>query len=145
MHMRALITTAAVLCLMATTVAQDEPKTNFLTQATVRLVIPEGETESTFWEMQREYFDKVINKSKLVVHYTICRHAWGSEGATAVESIEYANWSDIETFNRTERKTLEEAAWPDEAARKAFMKKWRSFENPYHKDEIYNISLSMRK
>ncbi len=30
-------------------------------------------------------------------------------------------------------------------ARNAFMKKWCSFEGPYHHDEIYSISLSMRK
>lgn len=125
--------------------AQDEPKTNFITQATVRLEIPEGVEESEFWKMQQEYFDKVIAKSKLVLHYSIYRHAWGSEGATAVETMEFANWNDIDTFNKVERKALVEAAWPDESARKAWMKKWRSFENPYHHDEIYSISLSMRK
>lgn len=133
------------MLLCGSTYAQDEPKTNFITQATSRLVIPEGEEESEFWKMQQQYFDKVISKSKLVLHYSIYRHAWGSEGATIVETMEFANWNDIDAFTQEESKTLVEAAWPDEKARTAFMKKWRSYENPYHHDEIYRVSLSMRK
>ena len=144
MNLRTIITAIAACFLLAAT-AQDEKKTNFVTQVTTRLVIPDGMNESEFWDMQRELFDKVFNKSELVVHYSIYRHAWGSEGLTIVETMEFANWNDIDTFRTVERRALMEAAWPDEAARKAFVKKWSSFQVPYHKDEIYHISLGMRK
>ncbi|MCB0770639.1 MAG: hypothetical protein KDC00_09565 [Flavobacteriales bacterium] len=133
------------LLISATTTAQEEPKTNYITQATSRLVVPEGEEESEFWKMQRSYFDNVISKSKLVVHYSIYRHAWGSEGATVVETMEFANWNDIDTFTSEESRALAEAAWPDEKARMAFMEKWRGYTDPYHQDEIYRVSLNMRK
>lgn len=139
------IAMAIGLLVCGSSFAQDEVKTNFVTQATARLVIPEGEEEKAFWDMHQEYFKNVISKSKLVVHYSICRHAWGSEGATIVERMEFANWSDIERFTKEESMSLAEAAWPDEKTRKAFFKKWRSYEDPYHHDEIYSISLSMRK
>lgn len=137
--------TLACALLLTSTSAQEGMKTNFVTHATSRLTIPDGEEESAYWKMQQEYFDKVISKSKLVVHYSIYRHAWGSEGSTIVETMEFANWSDIDTFTKVEAKALSEAAWPDEKARNAFFTKWRSYEDPYHKDEIYSISLGMRK
>lgn len=145
MSLRTFTTAAVALSMIAVASAQEAPKTNFITQATSRLEIPEGEEEDAFWNMQQEYFDKIISKSKLVVHYCIYRHAWGSEGATVVETMEFANWNDIDTFNKVESVALAEAAWPDEKARTAWMKKWRSYEDPHHHDEIYSISLSMRK
>ena len=144
MNLRTIITAIATCFLLAAT-AQEEKKTNFVTQVTTRLVIPDGMNESEFWDIQRELFDKVFSKSELVVHYSIYRHAWGSEGLTIVETMEFANWNDIDTFRTVERRALMEAAWPDEAARKAFVKKWSSFLVPHHKDEIYHISLYMRK
>ena len=136
---------AIVLIMCGNPQAQEEMKTNFVTQATSRLVIPAGDEEKSYWKMQQEYYENVISKSKLVVHYSICRHAWGSEGATIVERMEFANWNDIEKFTKEESRSLAAAAWPDEKAREAFFKKWRSYEDPYHHDEIYSISLSMRK
>lgn len=146
--MKHVLRTLGLALLVASTTgsfAQEEKKTNFVTQVTTRLVIPDGMNESEFWDTQRELFDKVFSKSKLVVHYSIYRHAWGSEGLTIVETMEFANWNDIDTFRTVERRALMEAAWPDEAARKAFVKKWSSFLVPHHKDEIYHISLYMRK
>ncbi len=86
MNLRAIITAFAAFFLLAAT-AQDGPKTNFITQATSRLVIPDGEEEEAYWKMQQVFFDKIISKSKLVLHYSIYRHAWGSEGATVVETM----------------------------------------------------------
>lgn len=97
------------------------------------------------WKMQQEYYDKVIAKSTLVKHYQIYRHAWGSMGATVVITLEFATWEDIMKFNQEEREKLENAAWPDEAARKAFVKKMDSYEDRFHRDEIYTVSNTMRK
>ncbi|MFZ1686982.1 MAG: hypothetical protein WAU70_06160 [Flavobacteriales bacterium] len=125
--------------------AQDKPDVNFITQTTSKITVPDGMTEDDMWKMEQEYFDKVISKSAILKHYNIYRHAWGSLGATVVVTLEYATWEDIEKFSTVERDALEKAAWPDEAARKAFLKKMGSFNDPYHRDEIYTVSNTMRK
>ena len=125
--------------------APAKPDVNFITQSTSKFTIPEGSTEDDMWKLHQEYFDKVISKSTILKHYSIYRHAWGSTGATIVVTLEFAKWEDIMKFNDEETEALEKAAWPDESARKAFQKKMSSFENPYHHDEIYTISNTMRK
>ena len=130
---------------VAAKVTPPKPDVNFITQTTAKIVVPDGTTEDDMWALQQEYYDKVIAKSTLVKHYTIYRHAWGSMGASLVITLEFATWEDIEKFNMEEREALEKAAWPDEAGRKAFMKKMDSFEDPYHRDEIYTVRNSMRR
>ena len=124
--------TATVLCVgLLTTatraVAQDKPDVNFVTQTTQKIVLPEGTTEDDMWKVMQEYYDKVLSKSVVLKHYTVFRHAWGSLGASLVVTLEFDTWEDIMKFNETEREALEKAAWPDEAARKAFMKRMNSF------------------
>lgn len=127
------------------TAAQEKPDVNYITQTTSKISVPEGMVEDDMWKMQQEYYDKVIAKSTILKHYNIYRHAWGSLGATMVITLEYATWEDIEKFSSVEREALEKAAWPDEAARKAFLKKLNDFSDPYHRDEIYTVSNTMRK
>ena len=126
-------------------VAQEKLDVNYITQTTQKIVIPDGSTEDDMWKVMQEYYDKVLSKSVVLKHYSTFRHAWGSLGASMVITLEFATWEDIKKFNEVEREALEKAAWPDEAARKAFMKKLNSFEDPYHRDEIYTISNTMRK
>ncbi|MBK6883704.1 MAG: hypothetical protein IPH05_12305 [Flavobacteriales bacterium] len=139
---------AAILLAASSTttnaIAQDKPDVNFIAQTTMRIVVPEGGAEKEMWDMMKEYFDKVYAKSTIVKHCTIYRHAYGSEGRTMVVNTEFATWADIEKFDE-EREALEKAGWPDEAKREAFMKKMGSFQDPYHHDEIYSISNTMRK
>lgn len=127
------------------TVAQTEPDFNFITQTTQKINLPDGSTEDDMWNVMQEYYDKVLSKSKILMHYTVYRHAWGSLGASVVTTLEFDTWEDIMKFNETEREELEKAAWPDEAARKAFLKRLDGFEDPHHRDEIYTVRNSMRK
>jgi hypothetical protein len=122
-----------------------KPDVNYVTQTTAKIVIPDGLTEDDMWRMQQEYYDKVLAKSTLLKHYTIYRHAWGSMGASVVLTLEFGSWGDIDKFNSEEREALETAAWPVEADRKAFLKKLNSFEDPYHRDELYVVRNSMRR
>jgi hypothetical protein len=132
--------------MQAQTASETEPmELNYVTQTTARIEVPEGGSESEFWKMHNEYFTKVIAKSKLVVHYNSYRHSYGSMGRSMVLLIEFANWGDIMQFNSEERGMLEKAAWPDEAARKAFLSTYNGYMDPYHKDEIYVTSRTLRK
>ncbi len=125
-------------------IAQDKPANTYITQTTTNIIIPEGSTREDILKTFQEYFDKVISKSSLVKHYAIFVHAWGSHGGSLVQSMELASWEDIGKLDN-EIEALEKAAWPDEAARKAFLKKMAGCTSPYHSDEIYSVMNSMRK
>lgn len=125
-------------------VAQEKPANPYIVQTTANFVIPEGSTREDVQKAFQEYYDKVITKSKLIKHFAIYIHAWGSHGASFVRSMEFANWDDLDKFE-DELDALEKAAWPDETARKAFLKKMGSYSSPYHSDEIYTVMSSMRK
>lgn len=126
------------------TLAQDQPANTYVVQTTVQFVLPEGTTRADVQKAFQEYYDKVISKSTLIKHFTIYVHAWGSHGASFVRSMEFGSWADIDKFE-DELEALEKAAWPDETARKAFLKKMDSYASPYHSDEIYSVMNTMRK
>jgi hypothetical protein len=113
----------------------DAPQ-SYVTQTTVRFILPEGGTVKEFYDLYKEYFEKVIAKNPYVKHYSLLRHAWGSVGGSFVVVQEYASWGDIEKAADAMKK-LEEAAWPDENARMAFFKKFSSYQDGHHSDEIY--------
>lgn len=124
--------------------AQDKPANTFLAQTTIHFTMPEGTTREEVQKAFQEYFDKVISKSTLIKHFAIYIHAWGSQGGSYVRSMEFASWEDLGKFE-DELEALEKAAWPDEAARKAFLKKLESYSDMHHSDEIYSVMNSMRK
>jgi hypothetical protein len=125
-------------------VAQDAPAFNYIAQTTSKFVMPEGATRADVQAAFQEYYDKVIAKSTLVKHYALYIHAWGSTGGSYVTTMEFDKWEDLSKFN-DEFETLEKAAWPDETARKAFLKKFSSYSEFHHSDEIYTVLKSMRK
>jgi hypothetical protein len=124
--------------------AQDQPPAHFVVQTTSKFDLPEGTDRAEVQKTYQEYYDKVISKSQLVKHYAMYIHAWGSLGASYVTSMEFDTWADVDKFS-DEFDALEKAAWPDETARKAFMKKLESYRDPYHRDEIYTVMPTMRK
>jgi len=149
-HLKSIILPLAMLVValfgtITRALAQEKPDINYISQTTQKIVLPDGGTEEDMWKAMQEYYDKVLAKSVVLMHYTVYRHAWGSLGASLVITLEFDTWEDIMKFNEVEREALEKAAWPDEAARKAFLKKLNSFEDPYHRDEIYAVRNSMRK
>ncbi len=125
-------------------VAQDKPANTYITQTTTNFIIPEGSTREDIQKVFQEYFDKVISKSTLIKHYAVYIHAWGSHGASYVQSMELSSWEDIGKLNN-EIEALEKAAWPEESTRNAFLKKLASYSDAHHSDEIYSVLNSMRK
>ncbi|MBK9420988.1 MAG: hypothetical protein IPN44_08030 [Flavobacteriales bacterium] len=140
----ALSTLLAACVTSSTAVAQEAPAYNYVAQTTSKFTIPEGTTRADVQSVFQEYYDKVISKSKLVKHFSIYIHAWGSMGASYVRTMEFEKWDDLDKFS-DELEALEKAAWPDETARKAFLKKMAGYSDPHHSDEIYTVLNSMRK
>ena len=65
-------------------------------------------------------------------------------GASIVTSMEFELWAGIDNFEK-ECTKLENEAWPDGAARSAFLKKMASYMDTHHSDEIYTVIKSMQK
>jgi len=145
--LKTLLVSTATLALGFTSTmaqAQDAPPVKYIAQTTSEFVMLDGVTREEVQKTFQEYFDKVISKSTIVKHYTMYIHAWGSLGASYVTTMEFDSWAELDSF-RDEFEKLEKAAWPDETARKAFLKKLGSFSNPHHSDEIYTVMTTMRK
>ncbi|MBX2981719.1 MAG: hypothetical protein WBB32_14960 [Flavobacteriales bacterium] len=141
----ALSTVLAAACVASSSaVAQEAPAISYVAQTTVKFVMPEGTTRADVQGAFQEYYDKVIAKSKLVKHFSMYIHAWGSLGGSYVRTMEFEKWEDLDKFG-DEFEALEKAAWPDETARKAFLKKLGSYSDMHHSDEIYTVLNSMRK
>ena len=145
LNILALSTLLAAACVTSSSaVAQEAPAVSYIAQTTAKFVMPEGTTRADVQGAFQEYYDKVISKSKLVKHYSMYIHAWGSLGGSYVTSMEFEKWEDLGKFNE-EFDELAKAAWPDETARKAFFKKMGSYSDMHHSDEIYTVMNSMRK
>lgn len=141
----ALSTLLVTACMTGNSVvAQDKPDYGYIAQTTYKFIMPEGTTRADVQSAFQEYYDKVISKSKVVKHYSLYLHAWGSVGASCVTTMEFDTWADLGKFG-DEFEALEKEAWPDETARKAFLKKLGSYTDMHHSDEIYTVLNSMRK
>lgn len=146
-YLKTVLLSAATLALSFTSTtaqAQDAPAVKYIAQTTSEFVMHDGVTREEVQKTFQEYYDKVIAKSTIVKHYGLYVHAWGSLGASYVTTMEFDSWDDLGKFG-AEFETLEKTAWPDEAARKAFMKKLESYTSPHHRDEIYTVMTTMRK
>ena len=116
----------------------------FVVETTSRITIPDGKTEEDMEKIVTEMFTNIHAKSKILLGYSIRRHAWGSEGSTVVISWEVATWEDIEKFVGEEMEELSKAAWPDEAIRDAKWDEYNSYLDRHHKDEIYTSFNDIR-
>ena len=146
-YLKTVLLSAATLALSftsSTVVAQDAPAVKYIAQTTSEFVMPDGVTREEVQKTFQEYFDKVISKSTIVKHYNMYIHAWGSLCASYVTTLGFDSWADMDKFG-DEFDKLEKAAWPDEAVRKAFLKKLGSYSNPHHRDEIFTVMTTMRK
>lgn len=145
-HLPTMALTVALWGTTYATQAQDaaEPAPDYVTQTTTAINIPDGGSIKEFNDLYKEYFAKVISKNVYFKHFSLLRHFWGSEGASIVRVVEYADWSDIEKAVE-ETKKLEKAAWPDDTARAAFFKKFGSYQDPHHSDEIYTVLSDFTK
>lgn len=110
----------------------------------VHRAFPEDGTSEEFDAVRAEYTEKVIHKNPYVVAYYPLRHAWGSDNREMLHIYVVSSLCDIEAMNQSVG-GLVEAAWPDEAARKAFMDKYNKYFTGVHGDYIYTTIPEMTK
>jgi hypothetical protein len=84
---------------------------------------------------EKEYFDKVTQKNDLIVGTNVLMHHYTSDNSEMLFVTSYRTWADIEKAD-AKNEELVKAGWPDEAQRKTYFDKQRSFYTAEHSDEI---------
>lgn len=116
--------------------AQNDPKFLILTRFHFN---PQGDFTVEQWKAhEKEYFDKVTKKNDLIVGTNVLMHFYTNDNSEVMFATTYRNWDDIEKAD-ARNEELAKAAWPDEAKRKIFFDKQRSFYTSEHSDEIRSI------
>jgi hypothetical protein len=89
-----------------------------------------------FETLRMEYAEKVIHKNPNILAYYPMGHAWGANNRELVDVYIVASLADVAAMNAATA-DLEKAAWPDEAKRKAFFKKFDKYFTGQHGDYLY--------
>lgn len=112
-------------------------------QKTQRAFPSDGTTEELD-ALTKEYTEKVIHKNPYLIAYYPMRHGWGADNRELVDVFVLNSLCDVAAMNQA-IPDLEKAAWPDEAARKAFFKKFDKYFTGIHGDYIYTSIAGVSK
>lgn len=86
--------------------------------------------------VEKEYMEKVTKKNEYIMSAGYYTHLFTANSNELMYVQAYSNWEAIDKA-RDRNEELEKEAWPDEDARKAFLKKMNSAYSTFHSDEIY--------
>jgi len=109
-----------------------------------KMAYPEDGSGKEITALEKEYFDNVIAKNKLIKGYYPYAHAWGADRTDFVEAVIVDNMGDLEKI-REENNTLMKNYLKDEAARKAFWDKYNKYWTGVHEDYIYTWLVDLSK
>lgn len=131
--------TSVMLCLAflpALVWAQNAPQYLVVTRVHVK---PNPDFTVDQWKAhEKEYFDKITAKNDMIVGTNVLVHYYTNDNSEVLFTSSYRTWEDLEKAD-VKNEELAKAAWPDEAQRKAFFDKQRSFYTTEHSDEIRSI------
>ena len=114
-----------------------EKKMYYLTVTTAHRNFGAENAKAEEWlALEKEYFEKIINKNEFIVGYNVLNHYFTADNSEIIFVNVYENWDAIDKA-WTRSQDLVKQAWPDEKARKAFYEKRNKYYVPNHSDEIY--------
>jgi hypothetical protein len=117
-------------------IAQERPA--FLTVTTIHWNMDLENFSMDEWKaVEKEYFDKVTMKNELIMYSSVLMHYFTADNSELLIVNGYSSWENIEKA-QARTAELEKLAWPDEAAREAFLKKQSAYYSHMHSDEIYS-------
>lgn len=90
----------------------------------------------TWKATEKEYLDKVTMKNDHILAASVYFHHTTPDNTEILYVQAFESWSAIEEADNRNGDLAKEA-WPDQAERKAFFKKQRSYYSRMHSDEIY--------
>ena len=134
-----LVFTLVLLYNIFPTFAQDAPvRPAYIVATTLHWNMDNENYDRAEWEaVEKEYLDKVTMKNEHIMGSHFFIHRYTDDNTELIAVASYASWDDID--KAAERNAeLEKAAWPDENARKAFLKKQNAYYAAEHSDEIYS-------
>ena len=135
-------TTLLAMLLMFSTpaiFAQDEEAPKRPEYITVTTMYWNSKSDGTMdeWKaVEKEYMDKVTSKNEYVIGGYYYTHLLTENSNEVLYVQSYPNWEALDKA-AARNSELEKEAWPDEKARKAFLKNMNSAYSSYHSDEIY--------
>jgi hypothetical protein len=89
------------------------------------------------WQaVEKEFLDKVTLKNDHILATTTSLHFMTEDNTEVLYVQLFNSWNDIDLSSKKNNELIKKA-WPDEAKRKAFLKKRDSYYSSYHSDEIY--------
>ena len=95
----------------------------------------DNDDDNNWMEIEKEYKEKVTMKNEYIQNTGYFVHLYSPTNLETIYVQTYASWADIEKAQERNGE-LEKEAWPDEAARKAFLDNRNSFYQDFHSDEI---------
>ena len=117
--------------------AQDAPQPLYYVVTTSHFNM-DNDSDAKWEDVEKEYLDKVTMKNEHIMGAGYYTHLY-TYNSTDVKYVQvFGSWDAIEKANARNAE-LEKEAWPDDAARAAFMKTQGSFYTNYHSDEIYSV------
>ncbi|AUP80157.1 hypothetical protein [Flavivirga eckloniae] len=90
----------------------------------------------TWKAIEKEFLEKVIMKNEYIMNASVYTHLFTADNTELIYVQTFASWEDMGKFADRNTELIKEA-WPDEAERKAFMKKRMAYYANEHSDEIY--------
>lgn len=133
---RLVVLTIMFVWISGTLIAQERPM--FLTVTTIHWNLDYENYSMDEWKaVEKEYFDKVTMKNEFIVSASFLIHYYTADNTEIKVVTGYSSWENILKAQQRSSE-LEKEAWPDEAARNAFMNKQSAYYTHMHSDEIYS-------
>ncbi len=89
-------------------------------------------------KVESEYHEKVVKQNEFIAHSNVLMHYYTPDNSEILFVQTFRNWEDV--AKAVERSNeLTKQAWPDEDARKAFLKKQNAYYSSMHSDEILSV------
>lgn len=105
---------------------------------------PKEGTDKEFTDLQKQFFDAVINKNDLIKAYYPNRHAWGADNTQFTEVFVVESLADLDSALNKNRE-LFRATWSDDAKQKEYNSKAGKYLTGVHSDYIYKSVHELAK
>ena len=127
-----------LICSLPNLMAQEEEKRpEFLVATTMHWNMDLEDYDYDEWKAtEKEYLDKVVMKNELIAGASFFMHKFTEDNSEIMYVQAFNTWNDIHEAAKRNGE-LEQEAWPDEDARKAFLIKRNKYYSIDHSDEIY--------
>lgn len=134
--------TAIVMMLLflstSSVLSQEEKTARYYTVTSMHFNL-ENDSDADWYDVEKEYLDKVTMKNEYVMGASFFTHLYTENSTDVIYVQTYSSWEDIDKASERAGE-LEKEAWPDDTARKAFLKTRGDFYTSKHSDEIYSVA-----